>query len=52
MRKEGSSSFFEKKEPKKLLLPFGSVFHRPEEHQIHKVFFAAFLFTKKKILAS
>jgi hypothetical protein len=48
MIKEGRRSFFEKKEPKKLLLRLACVSHRPVEDQINKVFFAAFLFTKKK----
>jgi hypothetical protein len=36
------------KEAKRLLLRFARVGHRPESHQKIKVFFASFLFTKKK----
>jgi chlorophyll synthase len=50
MSEEVRRSFFEKKEPKKLLLPFGHVSQRPESHETNKVFFASFLFTKKKTL--
>jgi hypothetical protein len=48
--KEVSSSFFEKKEPKKLLLRFARVWHQPGHIVGIKVFFASFLFTKKKCL--
>jgi hypothetical protein len=47
--KKASSSFFEKKEPKKLLLRFAHVCHRPRHIGGIKVFFASFLFTKKRL---
>jgi len=50
--KQVRRSFFEKKEPKKLLLRFARMCHRPVAHQKIKVFFASFLFTKKKIFPS
>jgi hypothetical protein len=40
--KEASTSFFEKKEAKKLLLPFGGVWHRSGHIMGIKVFFASF----------
>jgi hypothetical protein len=49
-RKEVRSSFFEKKEPKKLCSALRRV-PPAVSHQTNKVFFASFLFTKKKILS-
>jgi hypothetical protein len=48
---KASSSFFEKKEPKKRPLPFGWIWHHPRHIEKIKVFFASFLFTKKKTLS-
>jgi hypothetical protein len=47
---EERRSFFEKKEPKKLLPRFARACHRRVEQEDNEVFFAAFLFTKKQTL--
>jgi hypothetical protein len=47
-----SSSFFEKKEPKKRLRRFARVRHRPQSHQNIKVFLLLFVHKKKCLLAS
>jgi hypothetical protein len=43
------SSFSEEKEPKRLLLPCGRSWHGRRHNVGIKVFFASFLFTKKKL---
>jgi hypothetical protein len=45
--KQGRSSFFEKKAPKKLLLRCARVFHRPESYQKNQSFFASFCSQKE-----
>jgi hypothetical protein len=50
--KQESSSFFGKKEPKKLLLRLAPVGHGQRHIEKIKVFFASFLFTKKMFLLS